>query len=72
MAYVLVATNPEMKSLYRYFVHRQSNPLARKQALVAVSKKAVTVIYQILKTGKAYAPELVLGARRQEQISLAA
>ena len=72
MAYVLVATNPEMKSLYQYFVHRQSNPLARKQALVVISKKAVTVIYQILKTGKAYAPELVLGARRQEQISLAA
>lgn len=72
MAYVMVATNPEMKSLYQYFVNRQANPLARKQALVVISKKAVTVIYQILKTGKAYAPELVLGARRQEQIRLAA
>jgi hypothetical protein len=72
MAYVMIATNPEMERLYQYFISRQNNPLARKQALVVISKKAVTVIYQILKTGKAYAPELVLGALRQEQIRLAA
>jgi transposase len=72
IACVIVATNPEMKRLYRYLCSRPSNPLARKQALVAVSKKAVTVIYQILKTGQAYDPALVLGSHRQEQIRLAA
>jgi transposase len=72
MAYVMVLTNPEMKRLYQYLTSRPANPLARKQALVVVSKKAVIVIYQILKTGKAYDPALVLGAFRQEQIRLAA
>jgi transposase len=72
MAYVMVVTNPEMKRLYRYLIGRRSNPLARKQALVVISKKVVTVIYQILKTGKAYKEDLVLGQRRQEQIRLAA
>jgi transposase len=72
IAFVMVAANPEMKRLYQYLISRRVNPLARKQALVVISKKAVTVIYQILKTGKAYKAELVLGQRRQEQIRLAA
>jgi transposase len=72
MAYVMVAANSEMKRLYQYLINRQANPLARKQALVVISKKVITVIYQILKTGKAYKAELVLGERRQEQIRLAA
>ena len=72
MAYVMVAVNPEMKRLYQYFIRRRENPLARKQALVVISKKVITVIYQILKTGKSYKTELVLGERRQEQIRLAA
>jgi hypothetical protein len=40
--------------------------------MVVISKKVVTVIYQILKTKKAYKAEPVLGERRQEQIRLAA
>jgi transposase len=72
MAQVMVASNPEMRRLYQYLVSRRLNPLARKQALVVISKKAVTVIYQILKTGKAYDPALVLGSCRQEQMRLAA
>jgi transposase len=72
MSYVMVSTNHEMKRLYQYLTGRPANPLAHKQALVVISKKAITVIYQILKTGKGYDPALVLGPVRQEQIRLAA
>jgi transposase len=72
LACVMVTANTEMRRLYQYLIGRRTNPLARKQALVVISKKAVTVIYQILKTGKAYDPALALGLHRQEQIRLAA
>jgi len=68
MAYTMVGKNPEMKQLYRYLLTRKVNPLKKKQALVVVSKKIITVIFNLLKKQQTYLPELVFGAARQEML----
>ena len=68
MAFTLVGQNSEMKELYTYLITRKDNPLKRKQALVVIAKKIVTVMHSILKNNDVYRPELVLGAVRQEMI----
>ena len=60
-----------MKILYKYLTTRKDNPLKKKQALVVISKKIITVIYSLLKKQTVYAPELVLGAVRMEMIAVA-
>ena len=66
MAYTMVGCNAEMKALYRHLFTRKTNPLKKKQALVVVSKKIITVIYSLLKKQEIYKPELVLGTVRKE------
>lgn len=66
IAFTMVGKNAEMKALYRYLTTRGTNPLKKKQALVVVSKKIITVIYSLLKKQEAYRPELVLGTVRKE------
>ena len=68
MAFTMVGQNAEMKELYRYLLTRQNNPLKKKQALVVISKKIITVIYSMLKKQETYKPELVLGTVRKEML----
>ena len=68
MAFTMVGKNAEMKALYQYLLTRKANPLKKKQALVVVSKKIITVIYSLLKKQADYNPELVLGAVRKEML----
>ena len=72
MAMTMVAVNPEMKALYNYLKTRQNNPLKKKQALVVISKKIITVIYNLVKKQTEYKAELVLGEFRKNQIKQAA
>lgn len=72
MAMTMVAINPEMKALYNYLKTRQKNPLKKKQALVVISKKIITVIYNLVKKQTEYKTELVLGEFRKNQIKQAA
>ncbi len=69
IAFTMVGKNAEMKALYRHLITRGTNPLKKKQALVVVSKKIITVIYSLLKKQEAYRPELVLGAVRKEMMA---
>ena len=71
MALVMVARNPEMKKLYNYLIARKDNPLKKKQALVVISKKIITVIYSLLKKREAYNPTKVLGTTRMDMIEAA-
>jgi transposase len=71
MALTMVATNDEMKQLYKYLKTRTSNPLKKKQALVVISKKIITIIYSLFKKQEIYNPELVLGAIRKEMMTVA-
>jgi len=72
MARTMVAVNHEMKKLYRYLKTRPNNSLKKKQALVVISKKIVTVIYNLIKRQTEYQAELVLGEFRKRQIEQAA
>lgn len=71
MAFTMVGTNEEMKALYKYLTNRKDNPLKKKQALVVISKKIITIIYSLLKKQETYKPELVLGAARQKLMQAA-
>ena len=61
-----------MKELYEYLKTRQNNPLKKKQALVVISKKIITVIYNLVKKQTEYKAESVLGEFRKNQIKQAA
>jgi len=69
MALTMVAVNPEMKALYRHLISRPVNPLKKKQALVVISKKIITMIFSLLKNQATYDPALVLGTVRREMIA---
>lgn len=72
MARTMVSVNTEMKELYQYLKTRSQNPLKKKQALVVISKKIVTVIYNLVKKQTEYKAELVLGEFRRNQMQQAA
>jgi len=68
MARTTVAVNPQMKTLYHYLKARPRNPLKKKQALVVISKKMITIIYSLLKKQTQYQPELVFNQFRLNQL----
>jgi transposase len=68
MAMTMVAVNSEMKELYNYLKTRSNNPLKKKQALVVISKKIISVIYNLVRKQIEYKAELVLGEFRKNQI----
>ena len=71
MAFTMVNCNPEMKALHLYLTSRENNPLKKKQSLVVVSKKIITVIYSLLKKQATYDPALALGTVRRKQMKAA-
>lgn len=72
MARTMVAVNTEMKELYRYLKTRSNNPLKKKQALVVISKKVVTIIHTLVKKRTTYKAELVFSEFRKNQMKQAA
>lgn len=72
MALTMVAVNSEMKEFYAYLKTRKDNPLKKKQALVVISKKIITVIYNLVKKKTEYKAELVFGEFRKNQMKQAA
>jgi len=68
MARTTVAVNPQMKALYHYLKTRPANPLKKKQALVVISKKIITIIHSLLKKQTQYQPELVFNQFRKNQM----
>ena len=68
MAMIMVAVNAEMKELYQYLKTRPNNPLKKKQALVVISKKIVTIIYNLVKKQTQYKAKLVFGEFRKNQM----
>ena len=72
MALTMVATNDEMKQLYHYLKTREKSPLRKMQALIAVSKKVLTLIHTLAKKKERYDPEKVFGSVRREQLKTAA
>jgi transposase len=71
MAFTMVGCNDEMKELYRYLTTRQHNPLKKKQALVVISKRIITVIYSMVKKNEAYNPDIVFGLEIKDMMKAA-
>jgi transposase len=71
MAFTMVGQNEEMKELHKYLTTREKNPLKKKQSLVVVSKKIITVIYSLLKKQVTYDPALALGEVRRGMMKAA-
>ena len=61
-----------MNELYAYLKTRPNNPLKKKQALIVIAKKAITLIYNLVKKKTEYQAELVLGEFRKNQMKQAA
>lgn len=72
MALTMIATNGEMKRLYRYLRIRKKNPLKKLQAMVVISKKILTIIFTLTKKKELYQPEKVFGPTRKSQLQTAA
>ena len=72
MALTMVATNDEMKMLYRYLKNREKAPLRKMQALVVVSKKILTILHTLAKKKENYDPDKVFGHVRKAQLKAAA
>jgi len=72
MALTMVATNGEMKQLYHYLKTRKKDPLRKMQALIAISKKILTLIHTLAKKKESYDPGKVFGHVRREQLKSAA
>jgi transposase len=71
MAFTMVNCNLEMKALHKHLTSRAKNPLKKKQSLVVISKKIITVIYSLLKKQTTYNPALALGTVRRELMNAA-
>jgi len=71
MAFTMVGQNAEMKALHKYLTTRDQNPLKKKQSLVVIAKKIITVIYSLLKKQAKYDPALALGTVRREMLKAA-
>lgn len=54
IAFVAVAKNQEMKAVYEYLITRPQNPLARKQALIAVAVKLMKIMLAVCKNRECY------------------
>jgi transposase len=67
-AMVMVSKNSEMKEFYEYLKSRKLNPLKRKQALIVVAKKIITIIYKLVTKGVRYDSKLVFNNYRSTQI----
>lgn len=72
MALTMIATNGEIKQLYRYLRTREKNPLKKLQAMVVISKKILTIIFTLTKKKEQYRPEKVFGTTRKSQLQIAA
>lgn len=70
IAFVAVAKNPEMKKFYQHLITRLNNPLARKQALIAVAVKLMKIMLTVCKKQEMYDPDKV--GINQAAISVAA
>lgn len=68
----MVATNPEFKALHHYYTTRPSNPLKKKQSLIALCGKLIRVLHTLGTKQIQYNADDLLGPLRKSQIQMAA
>lgn len=68
MALVMIAKNEEIKQLYGYLTKRKNNPLKKKQAVVAVIGKILSIIFALVKKQEKYDSTKVFNQERQLEL----
>ena len=68
MALVMIAKNKEIKQLYGYLTKRKDNPLKKKQAVVAVIGKILSIIFALVKKDEKYDSTKVFNQERQLEL----
>lgn len=63
----LVRSNPEFRSLHRYYTTRAKNPLKKIQSIIAVCCKFLRVFYAVATKGCTYNPEKMLADIHRNQ-----
>lgn len=63
----LVRSNPEFRKLHHYYSTRETNPLKKKQSIIAMSCKLLRVFYAIATKGCAYDPAKMLAYIHRNQ-----
>ncbi len=71
MALTMIAKNKEIKQLYGYLTKRKNNPLKKKQAVVAVIGKILSIIFALTKKEEKYNTEKVFNQERQLELKAA-
>lgn len=66
-ALVLIGQNAEFKEVYKYYLTRETNPLKKMQALMAVACKLLRVLYAMATKGVKYDPGKMLGDIQRPQ-----
>jgi len=57
----ILATNAEFRMLHQKNLTREKNPLTKMQSIIALCGKLIRVFYCLLRTGKNYSAEKMLG-----------
>ena len=69
MAQSCIRHNTEFKQLYEYMRTRAINPLKKKQAVIVVAKKIITILHVTIIKDKQYTVDKVFGAVRKEMLA---
>ena len=64
----MIAKNKEIKQLYGYLTKRKDNPLKKKQAVVAVIGKILSIIFALVKKDEKYDSTKVFNQERQLEL----
>lgn len=67
----MVAKNPEFKAMHEYYTQRSTNPLKKKQSIVALCGKLIRVLHTLGTRQIVYDAVDVLGPVRQTQLQMA-
>jgi hypothetical protein len=60
----LARNNAEFAARLDYLMNRRENPLARRQAYIALANKMLRTLHVMWTTGKPYEPAIATGAKK--------
>lgn len=63
----MIRTNEAFKKLYKYYTQRAKNQLTEKQAIIALTKKLLRIIYAIVNINEPYDEDKMLAATKHPE-----
>jgi hypothetical protein len=65
----MVPNNKEFKVLHEYYTTRANNPLKKKQSLIALCCKLISVLFAIAIKGVAYGPQKLMNDIKHPEVT---